>query len=317
MRQTNPSRRELLQFSGAALGASTLAGLAGCIGEVPLGGTEGGSGGNSQFVDWLYEPGEVADIDHYFFFHSDLEKIRQHEDRLDEGLYDDFEQMEDTFSGTDIDFDEMSTYLSYRNASITAGSYSTDDITSALEDDDFDDDTEHEGYTIYLSADEERAVGVSNQALVTSTSISSEGVIEGAPDVVETIIDTHLGTVDRYAEENDDLKTLTSSLDVGAHVSGRTYEAEETTDVSMGTFENSVAGGARWRINGETSKIKRIIVFEEEDDVDTDDVDEWVGEYQGSDQTFDDVDDTTVEQNGRTAVVTSTIDTDDVTGNEI
>jgi len=160
-------------------------------------------------------------------------------------------------------------------------------------------------------------VGVSDQALVTSISISREGVIEGATAVVETIIDTHLGTVDRYAEENDDLKTLTSSLGVGAHVFGETVEAQETTDVSMGRFENAVAGGGRWRINGETSKIKRIIVFEEEDDVDTDDIDEWVSEHQGSDQAFDDVDDTTVEQDGRTVVVTSTIDTDDVSFNPI
>jgi hypothetical protein len=313
MRQTNPSRRELLQFSGAALGASTLAGLAGCVGEVPLGGTGGGGGSNSQYVDWLYEPGEIADVDQYSFFYSDIGKFVGNEDRIDDDLYDSFEQVEDAFSGADIDFDEMNTYLSYRNASIATGSYSTDDITNELEDNDFDDDTEHEGYTIYLSSDEARAIGVSDQSLVASTSSGSEG----ATDAVETIIDTHLGAVDRYVNENDELEILTTSLGTGAYVAGETYEEQPATDVSTGAFENSVARGTRWGINGETSNIKRVIVFEEQDDVDTDDVSGWVEESQGSDQRYDDVDDTSVEQKDRMAIIRGTIDTDDLTGNEL
>jgi hypothetical protein len=308
MNQHDVSRRGLLKTSGAAVGASMIASLAGCVGEVPRAGA--GSGGSQSFSNWLCEPGTIVDTNHYSSIMMNMGNVRSNEDNVSEDLYENFEAFEDYLSFTGIDFDEMSTTLVYNSIYVVTGSYTTEDVIEELEDNDYDDETDHEGFTIYLSSDGSTAVGVSEQALVARI----QGYDSDSVDAVETIIDTKIGEEDRYVAESEDFETLMRTLDPGAYLTGRTYEEQSNTDTAVGTFEHAVAGGRRWRINGETSNLKTAIVFEEADDIDLDDINDWIDDTGGSDQTFDDVDDTDVKKQGRTAVITGTVDTDDVAG---
>jgi hypothetical protein len=88
-----------------------------------------------------------------------------------------------------------------------------------------------------------------------------------------------------------------------------TLEATNTsTNQPAGNFENEVARGSALSVDGDTSTRTWVLVFEETDDVNTDDIEEWVD----SDERFEEYDDQNVERNGRAAIITGTIDTDEI-----
>ena len=425
MRRNKTSRRELLKIGSVAAGTSVTGALAGCVGEVPL--ADGTSIGS--YPNWLYEPGTGSDSDHYQFQLFQLSNITEYEDEFDDVMYDNITAIEQTYSYLDIDIEDMDTLLYFDGGvTVLTGSYVTEDVIEELKDEDYDEETDHEGYTIYLTADETTAVGVSDEAVLVTSNVYGE-----AAELVETVIDTELGDEDRYATENEAFSELTSVLNVGTSVSGRTHEPTESigsigdegrsiaygetvesslssddsigeygnkyyelfdfvgsrndavtiemeaasgdtylilegpdgtilaqnddiggsnynsriertlnrtggytivatsydqstfgyrlslssssdasTETALGQFENEVARGSATTVNGDIASRTWAIVFASEDDVRIDDVEEWIDETESSGEQFDEYEDITTSEQGRTVLVEATIDTADL-----
>lgn len=428
-KKTRISRRYLLQVAGAV--AAT--GLAGCTG-VPLGdsGSSGSggllSGGSSlNYTQWMYEPGEVRDTDHYRFVYLEPITIDENEEEFQESIFSRFESLESQFSITDIDFDEVDSLLRFGSGSILKASFDRKDVVEELEDADFDDDDEINGYATYYDDNDDRGVAINNNNNNNNTIlVARRSGNEDAQDIIELLIETKSGEEPRYADSSDAFSTLSQQLGQTTFVIGSTHEPTEdaaasvdiqygdtipnsleesdqtdreeygdryidsyrfsgeagdeveitmespsgdtflllegpdgsrvavnddyadttnsqirttlptsgeytivatsyderatfeyeltleavdtSTNQPAGNFENEVARGSALSVDGDTSTRTWVLVFEETDDVDTDDIEEWVD----SDERFEDYDDLNVERNGRAALITGTIDTDDI-----
>ena len=296
------TRRTLLRRGTAAIGTGAIASTAGCFGLNPL----GGGGG---YTNWLPAPDELLDEDHYYVTSTNLGTLAANEDTLG-GEPD---SLESTWDPVTLDWDEVSTVTSMAVfTSVVQANFNRDDVVEDLEDDDFDDDTDHEGFTIYLSGDEQQAFGVGDGTLVISAGYGSGDA--DPVDQVETVIDASNGNVERYTAASEDMQTLVNKLGGGAFLSADTYEEQDDDNPEDGNLENSVAQGTSITINGETSAYKTVVVYESADDVDTDDLEDWVDANDGSSSTdgtrFDDVDDISYNADGRAGVISGTIDTD-------
>lgn len=306
MERERIGRRTVLKRAGAASVGGIVASTAGCIGGPPIGGSGAGS-----YASWLPAPGDIDDSDHYSFYKISPTVFAEHEDELDSDGYDQFETY---FSGggasmADIDFDETDQIVAMGSAVVYSSQVPQEDVVDELEDNDFDDDTDHEGYTIFVSPDERNAAGVNGETVVWGSRASQS---TDAVEVVEGVIDTEAGEEDRYADDSEDFGVLIDTLGDGDFVYGRTTEEGETDDPESGQFRDLVATGSRFDIDAETSEVMWVYVFEDEDDVDIEDFEDYVDENDGSDGTFDDVDDVSIEASGRAVIISGTQDTDDL-----
>jgi hypothetical protein len=405
------SRRRVLTLGAAAAAA----GLAGCSGDLFGGG--GPLGGSSlNYPQWLYEPGEVTDVDHYGFTYLEPTTIDEYEDEFDEQVFARLESREEQFELTGVDFDEVNNYLSFGTVVVLDASFDQPDVVEELEDADFDDDDEIGGYVTYYDDDEDRGVAIKNSTIV----VARRSGEESAQDIVETVLETKSGEESRYEAESEAFGVLSQRLGRTTIVAGGTHEptddsgsstiqygetvtgALETSDsvlngryvdtyrfsgsegdqiaLSMrapdgdtllrlrgpggeviqtdddggdgfnsrlvtelptsgvytvvatsysdrdtfeyaldlqsnapaseltGNFENQVARGSATTVEGDTASRTWVLVFEDRDDIDTDDIEDWVDEG----EQFDDYDDVSINTNGRAVLVEGTIDTDDV-----
>lgn len=123
-----------------------------------------------------------------------------------------------------------------------------------------------------------------------------------------------LGDEDRYTAESDDMQTLLNQ--VGGEdvlVAGTQEEVDDGTP-SFGQFEGQVGIGYGATFDGETTDLTYAVVFDDADDVDADDVEEFVEDATDAldfIESFEDVEGIESTQNGRTAVVSGTMDTDE------
>jgi len=304
------SRRTVLRRSLATAGAGALVSTAGCSSiPNPL-------GGGAPYASWLPDPDEIGDSDHYRFNYFNLGEIESNEDNVD-----DFEgsELEEFWSPLDIDWEDVSNLTAFGplfglSTLAIEADYNKDDQISTLEDEDYDEDSEYNGYTIMLSDNEEDAVALNGNAVITTsaTDDSGDGTPEGGDtDKVETVIDAKKGNVDRYQQANEDMKALTSALGGGTVITGRTTDEPDEATPADGDFENMVAKGSSSKINGDTVKEKWVVVYDSEDDVDQGDLEDWVDENSDDDQEFADVEDISYNTNRRKGIVTGKTDADD------
>ena len=282
------SRRAAIKLGAATAGVGAMGGLAGCS-SIPF------IGGGSGYTNWLAEPGVIGDSDYYRFSWTDAAAVRNNEDEFDEDIYDGYESSnEEQLDWAGLDYDDVNTFLSFQGVTVVDASFNRDDVADELEDDDFEDDTDHEGYTIYLGNNEFRAVGVSGNDLVYGRRNSENDAVE----VVEAAIDTNNGNEDRYVDENDDFNELTSNLSTGTFTSGGTFDSDS----------DQVASGRTLSVNGETSSVEAISVFDEADDLEGDDVDDL--QEQGEES--NDVENFSANKSGRVLTVSYDVDTDEI-----
>jgi len=282
------SRRAAIKLGAATAGVGAMGGLAGCS-SIPF------VGGGANYTNWLAEPGVIADSDNYRFTWTDAQQVRNNEDNFDSDTYDNYESFnEDRLDQAGLDYDDVNTFLSFQGVTVVDASFNQDDVGDELEDNDFDDDTDHEGYTIYLSESEFQAVGVSGNDLVYGRRNGENDAVE----IVEAAIDTNNGDEDRYVDENDDFSELTSNLSTGTFTSGGSIDNDS----------DQVASGQTLSVNGETSNIESITVFDEADDLEQDDVDDLQEEGEDS----SDVENFSANKNGRILTVSYDIDTDEI-----
>lgn len=297
MSDLSGTRRDVLRRGAAAIGAATIVSNAGCLGIL-------GGGG---YLQWLPEPGTIGDDDHYGFNMLEYSSLEEYEDEFSSDT--DLDSIEARWAPADIDWEDVSMLLLFNGMQVIEGEFEKESIIDDLDDEDFDDEDEYEGFQVMLSEDESVAAAVSDDVFVRAGFGGARDDAEGA---LEDVIDTSNGEEDRYVDDNEAFGELTDKLDTEHVVSGSTMEAVDDGEPERGRFENQVADGQTLNIDGETTEGKWVIVFEEEDDVDVGDVEDWVETSQDNDGRFEDWDDVEVGSNGRSAIVEATADTDDV-----
>lgn len=307
------TRRAMLRRSLATAGAGALVGAAGCSSiPNPL-------GGGTPYANWLPVPDDIGESDHYNFTYLSLDDIESNEDELNEESIDP-STYEDFWEPLDINWEDASglTILGFGGmfgfgGFIVEAEFNREEIISDLEDEDFDEDSEHEGYTLMLNDSESQVYAVGDNAVVLTSARDTDGErSSGETGTAEAIIDAKTGQEDRYGDDSDDMSTLIGELGGGTLVTGNTMEEPDDAEPANGSFDAMVARGQQAKINGESTDMKYVVVYESSDDVDTDDLEEWVDENDGSDEQFDDVDDVSYNSNGRKGIITGTIDTDDL-----
>lgn len=296
------TRRDVLRRGAAAIGAATIAGNAGCMGFL--------GGGSGSYSSWLPETGTIGDSDHYDFTKLNLQAFAEDEDEFDDENVN-FEGFEDTWAPADVDWDDVSMLLRFNGISIVQADFETEDVVDDLEDEDYDEEEEYEGYKLMLGPDETSMAAVGDGTLVLA-GMGSRGGVREPQDAVEDIIDTENGDEDRYEEDSDDFDELTDELGDDDIVSGSTMEPADETVEERGQFENQVAQGETLDVNGDETDGTWVLVFEDEDDVDVDDVEDWVEASQDQGGEFENWDDVEVSESGRNVVVEATADTDEI-----
>jgi hypothetical protein len=136
--------------------------------------------------------------------------------------------------------------------------------------------------------------------------------LEFSPDVLEeaisTISMTQNGETTLYESEVDPAGTLFSALGGGDFATGTTMEEIDDDVPEQGRFDNMVARGTAVSVNGETSNVKSVVVYDDADDFDDGAIEDWTDEA----EQWDDVDDINISQSGNVATITGKIDTDDL-----
>lgn len=293
-------RRSFIRTGVAtAAGASVLA-TAGCS-QIPI------IGSGSSYTNWLHEPGEFGSTDHYSVTMTNLATVFNNEDAFDSDQVDSLEDAYDSQLGpTDVDTDETDEIINTNVSTVYTGGFTASDVTEELEDNDFDDEEELSGFTIYADQNETRAWAVGSNALIQTTAVQGDT----ATEVAEGVVEVQNGEADRYPDEVEAMGTLTSTLSNGFQVFAQTYEERDNDDPESGSFENSTGIGTSQSFNGDTVNVEYVIAYEDSDDVDEGDLEDFVDAQE--DSTFDDVDDISYSSNGPAGVISGTIDTDDV-----
>jgi hypothetical protein len=308
------TRRTVLKAGVAAGSLAVVGSMAGCSGLL-------GGGGGASYSSWLYAPGTVGESDHYSFSITDHQDIRDNEQTLeDEDRFDSYESREDSFplDQMNVSYDEVNETISVGRGgsfgggggSVVTGSFSESDVIDELEDNEqFSDESEHEGYTIFSvssqgSSTARQAIGVSGS---TAVAANAQGPETGAEEVLEVLIDTDNGDEERYTEDNDDMNVVVNEVGSGTFVNGSTADSTDETNVEQGAFGGQVGSGSRITINGDTSDVKSVLVFDSSDDIDMGDIED----YTDTDR-FDRFDDISTSQSGRAVTITASADTEDV-----
>lgn len=299
--RTELTRRRLVK-AGVGLAAVGVGSTAGCT-------TLGNLVGGSSYRQWLHEPGVVSEDDDYDMTFVDAKALEDNEDEFPSGMHSDFESyIEGTTGIVDQDADEIASYLETNVSRVLAGSFDVDDLADHLDGEGYEEeDDDYEGFVLYRDDDPytPRGVAVGDSAVVVVTR-------PDPIDALEELVQVSTGDEERYVEENEEMRMLLNKLGGGMFVSARTHSERDDTIVDAGQFDHQLASGQRIRVNGERSKHRWVRVLEDSDDVDMDEVEEWVDEADDSGETFDEYEDIELSKSGRAIVVNGTIDTDEL-----
>jgi hypothetical protein len=307
------TRREYLRAGSAAVGTGALLGLSGCLDAVPF------VGGGASYRQWMHEPGEMReDGDDYFFTMQKPSQLANNQDSFDGDYYDD--NIESDYTPVDVDFEDVTREISFSNVSVLVGSFDTSDVADALEDEDngeYEEDSTYNGWTLYLQADGSSLTDgyalKDGGFLGSPTVVNASGTAEvDADEALELVADTKSGSGSRYVNAEDDANLLTNRLGDATYVYGSLSEETDTDDPENGQFENSTGFGLRQQVNGGTTNVKYLVLYDSQGDVDTGDLEDWVDANEDDGDTFDDIDDVSVNQNGRVGVVSGSLPTDDI-----
>ena len=297
------TRRRLLKQSGYVAGTATLVGLGGCIGPAgaPIGTQPAQSSG--AFHQWVPEPGTTADRDHYQFYRLEPEPIDEYNDELTDDAFAAFESFAAPLTFLDVDFDEMTELIVAPASWVVRGDYEVEDVIEELEDEDFDDDDELEGYELFVDDRTEKfAAGVSSDSIV----VGQRTTEEDALDVVEALIETSVGEDDSYYAEEDAMATAVDALDPGVFFTARTHEERDETVAIRGEFEHAKAWGLALDLTDGEAMTRWAVVFEDADDIDTEEIETWI------ETAFESFEDPEQSEAERTVVVEAGRDIDEV-----
>lgn len=291
-------RREFLRSSVVA---GSLAALSGCAG-VSIDDVPGVSGSDLSLRQYAYAP-DAVDKDAYGVALFDVATIDEIDTDIPDEIADGFESRYAWLHEvTGVDFDDATTVAAFDSTVVMAAEHSQDDVDDELDEAEFDDDDEMNGFTLYQNGEETRSVAIDGSTIVGST---LTGDADEAIEVLETTLDTRNGDEDRYADETPVFGTLLDSLDGGAAATGHVHAATEETNTEVGTFEDERARGVRatFDVEAETTTNEFVLVFEEGTEPPADDIREWTAT-----DLFTDFDSTVVSASDTVATIEATTD---------
>lgn len=298
------TRRSVLRTTGQLAAAGVVASTAGCTGSLLGGGAVAPS-------KWVGAPDMLRNRDHARYTYVTPSHIMANEDHLSSQMEDSFESGGERTQFTGLDVEDVKAAVNYLEVQVMQGSYNKGDVTEELEDNGFDDEGEHGGFTIWVAESDSEyrnnAVGVSGNKLVFGRPAGRDD----AQEVVEAAIDVGKGDEDRYAEESDAMKTLMNKLGTTDLVFGSTQEPPSETREEQGQFEGSTASGLSWKINGENSKLKQVWVFEDSDAADKGDVEDYVDARADRGGNWASVEEPNFNKSGNVVVAKGTMPTDE------
>jgi hypothetical protein len=287
-------RRNFLRTGVAsAVGAGALA-TAGCS-SLPI---PNPLGGGSAYTNWLHAPDEVGDSEHYSMNVVKPQEIINNEDAFGDDRVSNLEDQYDSrLEQTGVDADQISMAVNTSVTSVYTGNYNADDVTDELDDNDFDDDDEVGGFTIYTAGGDSQAWAVGSGTLIRARAAAGDD----ASDIAELAIETNNGEADRYLDEVEAMGILTNNLANGFRIFSYTYEELDNDNPEGGQFENSTGLGVSGVRNGETVTVKYVVAYEDSDDVDQGDLEDFVDANE--DSTFDDVENISYNTSGRAGII--------------
>jgi len=274
---------------------------AGCLSSVGIGGP--------TFSDWYYAPGTVEDEDHATATYVDTVVL---DDRSpDLGNFGDILEsaLESSLEGTDLDLDDTEWAAGSGGVGF-AVTESVEEVREDLESNDFEEDDQESGYSIYTKNN--RAFGVKDGFVLSSGASQFVGGGGGdGEDVVEAMIEAEAGETERYQDANDDFRAALDAVDPALYVSLQSFEERDETFVEQGRFEGTVASGTRLHFpdpEGDDVEFTAVFVYDDADDVEENDVEEYIQEHviDGG------LDDLRFGRNGRVLRVTGTAGVDDL-----
>lgn len=321
------TRRKLLRVGAGTAALGAVGSLSGCSAIQNL---IGGGGGLGNFTNWVYAPdtfqSDAEGIDVNGFSYSGyLSK----QGNLSESTYLTVKQR--SWEQTGLDAEEVDMLARLPQGRVYTGSFDTEAVKEELQagdNDDSDAGTEYESdstyndnYEIFVRADEEEpshAYAVGNGTVVRGNFVSNasnESDEVPAVDVVEGIIDTGTNGDNRFSEDNDDFSALVSAVNNGVSVSYELRDDEVGSedgpeeDALAGRFDGLIGEAFSLSINGGTTNYQYVYLFGGEGDVNESDVRDYVEANDTGNGTFANLNDISVNTDGRTATVTGKRDT--------
>lgn len=317
-----PTRRQFLA-TGAVAGTGALAGCSQIRSMVPF---IGGGGGIGQLTNWVPSAGEIEPgRERISFSASSPSQISSNRTNLHPNTYRNYQSS----YRTGVQWKSLTMDLSIEGGSVYTGSYNVDDVkselTSATGPDDqgkYSQEDSEGSYEIYIpsradGADSaQNAYAVSGNAIIQARPTGSqfEDNFSSAVANAKSIIAIGQDGEGRAVDDNDTFSTLANKLS-GTIAQGTTRTeavGSDAASVRQGNFEGLVARGASISINGGSSQVKQVFVFDSEGDVDTGDLEEYVEANDTGGGTWDYTRNVSVSQNGNAGIISGKRDTYDL-----
>jgi len=316
----------------AALGA--VGGLSGCSAIQDL---IPGGGGLGAYTKWTYAPDTFkSDQESLSLGATSYKSILSNSGKIDEDRRESI--VTRNYPDLGISAEDIALELNLPQGRVITGSFDTDAAKSELTaskastpensfgnsftgSTEYESDGEYEGWEIFVQSEPDTspnayAIGNGNilEAQYVTNSSNDASEVE-APDVAEGMIDTGTNGDNRYVDNNDTFSTLTDKLDNGVSLSVNMPQYEVGSEdganenIPAGNFEGVVATGQSTSINGGTTKVKWVYVYDSEGDVNQGDVDEWIEANNTGEGSLSNYNDLSSSTDGNVATVTGKIPT--------
>lgn len=259
-------RREYLTASGAVLTTVPLAGCSGDDSGDSENGQENGDGSSGieyeSGVQWAAAPEEFGDeVEHYRMFSTAPATVAEHTASLDSNAWDAYQRKWLDWNIADPDAEDVTRYLEAQdqendpNMSFVLAEHELDGrmLAESLGEMGFEQTDEHEGYDIYED-------GTSARALGNGVLMAGVGAQNGVR-IVEALIDSGEGNVDRYPAVNDDVASALEAIDTQHNFRFRSYREITSTISQQGVFAGSVARAQGSVLSEEMLDVARVEVL--------------------------------------------------------
>ena len=337
-----------MRMGAAALGA--VGSLSGCSAVQDL--IPGGGGGLGSYTNWGYASDTYDNDDETLSTTvSGYSKFFSSSGKLSESAVRSAKQTR--YPNTGIEVEDVAFDMGVPDGRVISGSFDTESVKAELTASPVDlptdtpenpegiggggsgsveyesDSTYNDNYEIFVQSEPDTspvAYAVGNGTVIRAEEVTNQSEDGGtsvteATEVVEGIIDTGTNGSDRLVDSNDGFSTLTSTLNDGVRISLDVLSSEVGSDdgpseyISNGLFEGLVAYGQADSINGNTTQMQFVFVFDSEGDVSEGDIQEWVEANDSGQDDFEtnnplaELSNISVNTDSNTATVTGELDT--------
>lgn len=288
------SRRDVLRASAVA-GAAAIAGCSSIT---------GGSGGSADAgKNWLYEPGTVADVDHYLALRYAPATVAERGANFDDEVYDAMQAFGSSARAlVGFEFASTDAQLAFGKNAVLEAEFESESVVSRLEGEDFESEGAYTEFDVYVGPDQDAAVGIGDETVVVARSTGIFGGADDAESVLQAILDVNAGDAESYVEDTADFETLVDATGDGDVQSVRTHAETDATDTDEGEFRGEVARGIDSTLVDDGVETTFVRVFNEASDIDEGDLQDWVDES----DTFNDYQSVDISTDGRVAEITGT-----------